>query len=108
MDELARRRAQLPATEIAAALRRYADRRISPPVFGPLDPLADVLVHRGDMSIPLGLTFSPNPERAALALDFLTTLSRFGFVPLGFPIGIRPSPVLSIDLGGAERQSGGR
>jgi uncharacterized protein (TIGR03083 family) len=88
IDELARRRAQLPATEIAAALRRYADRRVSPPVFGPLDPLADILVHGGDMRIPLGLTFSPDRERAALAIDFLTKPWRFGFVPLGLLRGI--------------------
>jgi hypothetical protein len=45
IDELARRRAQLPAAEIAASLHRYADRPVSPPIFGSLDPLADVLVH---------------------------------------------------------------
>jgi uncharacterized protein (TIGR03083 family) len=38
IDELARRRAQLPAAEIATSLRQCADRPISPPLFGPLDP----------------------------------------------------------------------
>jgi uncharacterized protein (TIGR03083 family) len=89
IDELARRRAQTTAAEIAASLRRYADRRISPPLFGPLDPLADVLVHSGDIRIPLGLPFNPNPVRAALALDFLTGPWPFGFVPLGQLRGIR-------------------
>ncbi|WP_083086430.1 maleylpyruvate isomerase family mycothiol-dependent enzyme [Mycobacterium noviomagense] len=89
IDELARRRAQLPATRIAAALRCHADRRVSPPVFGPLDPLADILVHGGDIRIPLGMAFNPDRERAALALDFLTKPWRFGFVPIGFLCGIR-------------------
>src|ERR1700754_1247953 len=43
IDHLARQRAQLPAAEIIDSLRRCADRPISPPLFGPLDPLADVL-----------------------------------------------------------------
>ena len=59
IDELARRRAELPAAEIVASLRRCADRRIDPPLFGPLDPLADVLVHTGDIRIPLGLPSNP-------------------------------------------------
>ena len=58
------------------------DRRISPPLFGPLDRLADVLVHSGDIRIPLGLPFAPDPQLAALAMDFLTGPWPFGFVPL--------------------------
>jgi uncharacterized protein (TIGR03083 family) len=89
IDELARRRVRLPSPEIAAALRQHADRRMSPPVLGPLDPLADVLVHSGDIRIPLRLPFEPDPERAALALDFLTGPWPFGFAPLGRLRGIR-------------------
>jgi uncharacterized protein (TIGR03083 family) len=88
IDELARRRAQASASEIAARLRRDADYALSPPLFGPLDPLADILVHGGDIRIPLGLPFSPDPRQAALALDFLTRPLRFGFVPLGRLRGI--------------------
>jgi uncharacterized protein (TIGR03083 family) len=88
IDELARRRAQLPAAQIVAGLRRCADRRISPPLFGPLDPLADVLVHGGDIRIPLGQPFRPDPQLAALAMDFLTGPWPFGFVPLGRLRGI--------------------
>src|SRR5215217_5574789 len=62
--------------------------RPSPPLFGPLDPLADVLVHGGDMRIPLGLPLDPDPQLAALALDFLTGPWPFGFVPLGRLRGI--------------------
>jgi hypothetical protein len=88
IDELARRRAQLPAAEIAASLHRCADRRISPPLFGPPDPLADVLVHGGDIRVPLGLPFAPDPQLSALAMDFLTGPWPFGFVPLGRLRGI--------------------
>jgi uncharacterized protein (TIGR03083 family) len=88
VDELARRRAQLPAAEIAAGLRRCADHPLSPPLFGPLDPLADVMVHGGDVRIPLGLPFDPDPRRAGLAMDFLTGPWPFGFVPLGRLRGI--------------------
>jgi uncharacterized protein (TIGR03083 family) len=88
IDELARRRAQLPAAEIVASLNRCADRPISPPLFGPLDPLADVLVHSGDVRIPLGRPFAPDPRLAALAMDFLAGPWPFGFVPLGRRRGI--------------------
>jgi uncharacterized protein (TIGR03083 family) len=89
IDELARHRAQLPADEIVASLRRCADRPINPPLFGPLDPLADVLVHGGDIRIPLGLPFEPDPQLAALAMDFLTGPWPLGFVPLRRLRGIR-------------------
>jgi uncharacterized protein (TIGR03083 family) len=88
IDELARRRAKLPAAEIAGALRRRADHPLSPPLFGPIGPLADNLVHGGDIRIPLNLPFQPDPELAGLALDFLTGPWRFGFVPLGQLWGI--------------------
>jgi len=88
VDELARRRAQLPAAEIAADLHQCADHPLSPPLFGPLDPLADVMVHGGDIRIPLGLPFEPDPQRAAMAMDFLTGPWPFAFVPLGRLRGI--------------------
>lgn len=88
IDELARRRAQLPAAEIVDGLRRCADRPISPPLFGPLDPLADVLVHAGDIAIPLDRPFRPDPPLAVLAMEFLTGPWPFGFVPVGRLRGI--------------------
>lgn len=104
IDELARRRAQLPAAEIVTGLHQCADRRIDPPLFGPLDPLADVLVHSGDIRIPLGLPFQPDPRRAALAMDFLTGWWPFGFVPLGRLRGIslRASDISHVWGSGAE------
>ena len=83
IDTLARRRAQLPVTEIVAHLRQCADHPLSPPLFGPLDPLADILVHGADIRLPLNIPYEPDPQLAALALDFLTDPWPFGFVPLG-------------------------
>lgn len=88
IDELARRRAKLPTSEIVITLRECADHPLSPPLFGPLDPLADILVHGGDIRIPLNIPFDPDQELAALALDFLTGPWPFGFVPLGRLWGI--------------------
>jgi uncharacterized protein (TIGR03083 family) len=88
IDELARRRAELPTADVVATLRRCADHPLSPPLFGPVDPLADILVHGGDIGIPLNLPFDTDPELAALALDFLTGPWPFGFVPLGRLWGI--------------------
>ncbi len=83
INELARRRGQLSAAEIVTTLRERADYPLSPPVFGPVAPFADILIHGGDIRIPLGLPFDPDPEQVALALDFLTGPWPFGFVPLG-------------------------
>lgn len=104
IDELARRGARLPAAEIAASLHRCADRPISPPLFGPVGPLADILVHGGDIRIPLGLPFQPDPELAALAMDFLTGMWPFGFVPVGRLRGVslRATDVSRVWRSGAE------
>jgi len=88
-DELARRRAQSPATEIAASLRNLADHQYwHPPPKMPAR-LAEVLCHSGDIRIPLGLPFEPDPQLTAIALDFLTGPVPIGLVPLGRLRGIR-------------------
>ncbi|MGA8124011.1 MAG: maleylpyruvate isomerase family mycothiol-dependent enzyme [Mycobacterium sp.] len=88
-DELARRMAQLPASEIAENLRDFADHRYwrPPPVAPGL--LAEVLAHSGDMRIPLRLPFEPDPQLTATALDFLTGPVPLGLVPLRRLRGIR-------------------
>jgi uncharacterized protein (TIGR03083 family) len=83
IDELAHRRAQSPIAELVASIRKHADRPISSPVFGPVGPLADILVHSGDIRIPLGLPFEPDVQLAALAMDFLTGRWPIGFMPFG-------------------------
>jgi uncharacterized protein (TIGR03083 family) len=89
IDALARHRAAAPASEIAVTLRRRADHRLSPPITGPLSGLADVLVHGGDIRIPLQLPFEPDVERACSALTFLTGRRSFAVVPRGLLSGIR-------------------
>ena len=89
IDELARRRAQRPAAEIAASLRDLADHRYwRPPPQAP-GLLAEVLAHSGDIRIPLGLPFEPDPQPTAIALDFLTGPVPIGLVPLARLRGIR-------------------
>jgi hypothetical protein len=82
-DELARRRAQSPATEIAASLRNLADHqywRLPPKIPA---RLAEILCHSGDIKIPLGVPFEPDPQLTMIALEMLTGPFPFGFVPLG-------------------------
>jgi uncharacterized protein (TIGR03083 family) len=88
IDELARRRARTPAADIARTLRQRADHRLNPPVTGPLSGLTDVLVHGGDIQIPLGLPFRPDDKKVGWALDFLTGPRPLGFVPRGRLRGI--------------------
>src|SRR6202012_3229744 len=83
IDELGRRRGAAATPGLVGRLRKHADRPISSPVFGPLGPLADILVHSGDIRIPLGLPFEPDGQLAALAMDFLTGRWPIGFLPLG-------------------------
>jgi uncharacterized protein (TIGR03083 family) len=90
MDMLAHRRARLPAHKIAADLRRHADHRYR--TLPPRDdrgPLADVLVHSGDIRIPLGLPFEPDSQLAAEAMIRLTQRTPSGLVPLSRLRGIR-------------------
>lgn len=89
IDELAHRRAQQPASQIVACLRQGADHQLSPPITGPRSGLTDVLVHGGDIRIPLGRPFEPDPQLCAVALDFLTGVRALGFVPFGRLRGIR-------------------
>ncbi len=88
IDALARRRAEGPTKEITGTLRERAEHRLSPPVTGPLSGLTDVLVHSGDIQIPLGLEFRPDEEKVTWALDFLTGPHPLGFVPRGRLRGI--------------------
>jgi uncharacterized protein (TIGR03083 family) len=79
----------------ALARRRGADHRLSPPVTGPVSGLTDVLVHGGDIRIPLGIPFYPDLQLVTLALDFLTGGRALAFVPFGRlrGIGLRASDV---------------
>jgi len=89
IDQMARRRAHWPASEIAATLRELADHSYwRPPPQAP-GLLAEVLCHSGDMRIPLGLPFQPDPHLTAIAMEFLTGPLPLGLVPVGRLRGIR-------------------
>lgn len=96
IDELARRRAAAPMRDIVRTLHEQAETRLSPPVTGPVSGLTDVLAHGGDIKIPLGTSFSPDPHRVALTLDFLTGPTPFGFIPVR---GLRGIRLCASDLG---------
>lgn len=79
---LARTMARAPVKQIAANLRANATSRNTPPVGGPRAPMTDLLIHEGDMRLPLGLPFDPPLAATETALDFLTGRA-IGFVPRG-------------------------
>jgi uncharacterized protein (TIGR03083 family) len=107
-DASARALARRPVAEIARTLEDNADRRVRNPGVGLHGPLADVLVHTGDMRIPLGLEYSPPREPTSAALRFLTSGKAVGFVRRGDLAGLH---VTADDLGasfGAGEQLRGR
>ncbi len=72
--------------EIVSALRENADDRFNPPGVGALGPYTDVLVHRLDIAVPLGIEVDRPVEPWRPSLDFLTgPKGRRGFVARGLP-----------------------
>jgi uncharacterized protein (TIGR03083 family) len=106
IDELARRRARLSSAEISTSLRRYADHELSPPITGPRSGLTDVLVHGGDIRVPLGMPFAPAHERVGLALDFLTGSLPLGFVPRAVARNLSARHRRRSDVGHGRRGAG--
>lgn len=90
-DAVARRLAAAPVAEVAANLRTHAESRKRPPRAGPRAPLVDLLVHGGDIRIPLGIEFAPPAADLAVALDFLAD-APYGFVARGLLDGISLQP----------------
>ena len=88
-DALARGGARRPVGDLVAPLQGSAGRRVSPPVVGPRGPLTDVLVHGGDMRVPLGLPHDPAADGVRAALQFVTGGRPVGFVPRGRLAGLR-------------------
>lgn len=86
--ELAREQAARPLAELTATLREHADVELRPPVVRAHGPLADLLVHDGDMRIPLGLPMTPDPELATVVLGFLAAGAP-GFTPRRRLTGLR-------------------
>jgi uncharacterized protein (TIGR03083 family) len=72
--------------EIVAALRENAEDRFSPPGVGAMGPYTDVLVHRLDIAVPLGIELHRPAEPWRATLDFLVgPKGRRGFVSRGLP-----------------------
>ena len=75
-----------PTPEVAEDFRRLAEHRFSPPTMDWHAPLTDFLVHRLDVTVPLGLptdrSLDPWPE----ALQFLVSKkAQMGFMDRGLP-----------------------
>ncbi|TDP92080.1 maleylpyruvate isomerase family mycothiol-dependent enzyme [Labedaea rhizosphaerae] len=87
----ARKLARRPAAELSRALREHAGHRMHPPGIGAVGPMTDLLVHEGDMRLPLGLPFDPPLPLVAEALGFLSGRAP-GFVPKGRLAGIKLVP----------------
>jgi len=83
---LVTRRMDRPRSMIGADLRRYAADRFTPPTLDWHAPLTDLLVHRLDITHPLGLEGGGDPESWSEALGFLITRkATMGFLPKGLP-----------------------
>lgn len=85
-ERVTARLSDLPADQIAAMLREHAGSRFTPPGMDWHAPLADLLVHREDIAVPLDLPHDRPPASWQHALEFLVTpKARGSFVPRGRP-----------------------
>jgi len=65
---------------IAADMAANADHRFKPPGLGFDAPLNDLVLHRRDMFLPLGIEYEVDEELLALVLDKSTARGMFGMV----------------------------
>ena len=78
--------AAMTPVEIISKLRADAEDRFAPPGVGALGPYTDVLVHRLDIAVPLGIEVDRPVEPWRASLDFLVSnKGRRGFVKRGLP-----------------------
>ena len=78
--------AAMTTDEIVTALRENAADRFEPPGVGAAGPYTDVLVHRLDIAVPLGIEPDRPAEPWRTSLDFLVgKRGRRGFVPRRLP-----------------------
>lgn len=70
-----------PVAELVATLREHADSHFVPPGMDWTAPLTDTMVHREDITVPLGLPSERPVASWLVALDFLVSpRARRGFV----------------------------
>jgi uncharacterized protein (TIGR03083 family) len=80
-ERLVDRRRPLSRAEVVATMREHADSHFTPPTMDWHAPLTDVLVHREDIAVPLGLPSDRPVEAWQHVLEFLVTKkARTGFV----------------------------
>jgi uncharacterized protein (TIGR03083 family) len=84
---LVSRKMSRPQALIAADFREFADHRFTPPTLDWHAPLTDFLVHRLDVTHPLGIGQHDAPHEAwEPALDFIVSRpARRGFMDRGLP-----------------------
>ena len=83
---LAEDRARLPTATLVADLREHAGSRFTPPGLDWHAPLTDLLVHRLDITVPLGLDHGRPLDPWADALDMLVSKRAVpAFLPRGLP-----------------------
>ncbi len=90
---LAQRRARASTEHLVGVLRERAGSRFTPPFMDWHAPLTDVLVHRDDVAVPLGIASDRPLGSWDLALSFLVTpRGRATFVPGRLPqVALRSS-----------------
>lgn len=80
------RRSARPTQQIADDLRLHADHRFAPPTMDWHAPLTDFLLHRLDITVPLGLPSGGSSQAWPDALGFLVgPKARTGFTDAGMP-----------------------
>jgi uncharacterized protein (TIGR03083 family) len=83
---LAEDRARLPTDTLVADIRAHAGSRFTPPTMDWHAPLTDLLVHRLDITVPLGLDTGRPVDPWADALGLLVSRRAApGFLPRGLP-----------------------
>ncbi len=89
IDELTWKHARRPVGELAASLRKNADRRFAMPG-APLEVgLAEILIHGLDLRWPLDQRGRMSPERGQIVLNFLSTTKPGGFTRNAWRAGLR-------------------
>lgn len=85
-DRLARAEAERPTADLIARYRERIGKRSTPPGFGPVAPLSDVILHGFDVRIPLGLPSERPAEQYEPTLGLLfDRRGQIAFVPKGRP-----------------------
>lgn len=83
---LVQRKMAMPVEAVVADLRDRATSRFAPPTMDVHAPLTDLLVHRLDICVPLGIKHERSLDPWAEALDFLLSpRARRGFLPQAPP-----------------------